>query len=74
MKVVKVVTISISMLVGNSRLSLVAALKGCSDAGGVSSVPRKYFIAESLLNLSLNIFGSRNLPVCFVEGAHLSPL
>ena len=60
------------MSVGNSCLSLV--LKDLYNAGSISSMPRKFFIAFTPPNLSLNVFGARNPPVCFVKGTHLSPL
>ena len=67
-------TVSISISVSISRLSLVLALKDHSNAGGVSSMPRKFSVTKIPLNLSLNIFGSKNLPVCFVKRSHLSQL
>ena len=66
--------LSISKSVGNSLLSLVAALKGLSNAGGVLSTPKKIFIVFIPSNLSLKAFCAKNSPVCFVKGSHLSPL
>ena len=48
-------------------LSLVAALKGCSNAGGVSSIPKKFFIAESPTNQSLNVLVQETLPFVFLK-------
>ena len=31
-----------------------------------------YQCLENFPNLSLNVFGARNLPLCFVKGSHLS--
>ena len=59
------------MSVGNSRQSLVAVLKDLSNTGGVLSMPRKFFIAFTPPDLSLNVFGARNSPVCFAKGSHL---
>ena len=61
------------MSVGNSRLSLVATLKDLSNAEGVSTVPRKFFIALNQPNLSLTVFVARNLPVCFVNSKTVAP-
>ena len=44
------------MSVGNSRLSLVAALRDLSGAGGVSSKFKTLFMP----NLSLNVFDAKN--------------
>ena len=66
--------VSISKSVGNSPLSFVAALKDLSNAGGVLSTPKKFLLCLPPLNLSLEAFGAKNSPVCFVEGTHLSPL
>ena len=65
---------SISKSVGNSRLSLVAALKDLSSAGGVLSMLKKFSIMFTGPNLSPKVFGAKSLSVCFVKGTHLSPL
>ena len=61
------------MSLGNLNVRLPAALKDCSSTGGASPIFRKFFIAESPPNYSLNVFGPKNSPVCFVKGTHLSP-
>ena len=66
--------LSTSISVGNSPLSLVAALKDLSDEGGVLSTPKKLFIVFTPPNLSLRVFRVKNSPVYFVKGTHLSPL
>ena len=66
--------LSISKSVGNSLLSLVAALKDLSNAGGVLSMPKNVFIVFTPPNLSLTVFATKSLSVCFVKGSHLSPL
>ena len=64
---------SISKSVGNAALTLVTALKDLSKVGGVVSMPKTFFIVFTPPNLSLNVFGAKNSPVCFVKGTHLSP-
>ena len=51
------------MSVGNSRLSLVAALKDFSYAGGVSYKFKTLLITFSPPNLFLGVFGAKNSPV-----------
>ena len=63
----------LSLSVDNSRVSLVAASKDLSNTGHVLSMPRKCFIAFTLPNLFLNVFGARNPPVCSVKEIHFSP-
>ena len=67
-------TVSISVSIGNSRVSLVGSLKDRSNAGGLLSTPRKCFIVWSPLTLSLNAFCARNSPVCLIKETHISPL
>ena len=55
--------LSISYSVGNSRLSLVAALKGFSNADGVSSKLKTLFIIFSPPNFSLNVFAVKHSAV-----------
>ena len=55
--------LSISISVGNSRLSLVAALKGLSNAEGVSSKLKTLFRIFNPPNFSLNVFAAKNSPV-----------
>lgn len=62
------------MSLGNSRVSLVTAVKDLSKAKGVSSMPRKFFVGFIRLSLFLNVFGARNSPVYFVKETHLLPL
>ena len=57
--------VSISMSVGNSNLSLVAALKDLSITGGASWMPWKFFIAYSQPSL-FNVFDIKNSQFCFV--------
>ena len=57
--------------VGNSPLSLVAALIDLSSEEGVVSIPKEFFVAFTPPNLSLKVVGAKNLPVCFVKGTHL---
>ena len=66
--------LSISKSVGNSRQSLVVALKDLSNKGGDLSAPQKIFIVFTLPNLSLKVFGAKNSPFSFVKGTDLSPL
>ena len=66
--------LSICKSVGNSALSLVAALINLFSEEGVVSIPKKFFIAFTPPNLSLNVFGRKKLSVCFVKGTHQSPL
>ena len=66
--------LSISISVGNSPLSLTAALKDHSKKGGVLSTSKKNFIVFTQPHLSLKVFDAKNLPVCFVKGTQLSPL
>ena len=63
--------LSICKSVGSSLLSLLAALKDLSNAGGVLSIPKNFFIVFTPPNLSLQDFGAKNSPACFVTG--LSP-
>ena len=58
--------LSISMSVGNSCLSLVAALKNLSNAGGVSCKLKILFMIFNPPNLPSNIFVAKNLPVCLL--------
>ena len=51
------ISMSVCLSVGNPSLSLVAALKDISNAGGV------YLISIPYSNLSLNVFGVKNWPV-----------
>ena len=60
--------------VGSSLLGLLAALVDLSSAGGVLSILKKFFIVFIPRNLSLRVFGAKNLPFCFVKGTHLSRL
>ena len=46
---------SLCLFICCSHLSAVAALKDCTNRGGVSSEPRKNLTAESPPNLSLNV-------------------
>ena len=64
-------TVSISPFVGNPRLSLVAALRVCSNGGDASSMSRKAFVAESPKNLSFYVAIVRNLPIWCFKGTHL---
>ena len=64
----------ISKSVGNSVLSLVAALNDLSSGGAVLSIPKKLFIVFTAPNLSLKVFCGKNSTVYFVKGTHLSPL
>ena len=64
----------ISKSVGNSVLSLVAALKDLSSGGAVLSIPKKLFIVFTAPNLSLKVFCGKSSTVYFVKGTHLSPL
>ena len=66
--------LSICKSVDNSPLSLVAALKNLSYAGGVLSMPKKFFISFTPPNLSLKVLAAKNSPVCFVKGNNRSPL
>ena len=61
------------MFVGNSHLSLVAALKDVSNTGAVPSMPKHVSFHKSP-NLSFDVFRARNSRACFVKGKHLSPL
>ena len=58
--------LSISISVGNSCLSLVAALKNLSNAGSISSKLKILFMIFNPLNLPSNIFVAKNLPVCLL--------
>ena len=55
--------LSISIFVGNSRLTLVAALKDMYNAEGVSSRFNTLFMIFNPPNFSLNIFADKNSPV-----------
>ena len=57
--------LSISISVGNSPLSLVAALKDLSNEGGVLSTPEKILIAFTPPNLYLTVFGAKKLACLF---------
>ena len=49
-------------------LRLVTAVKDCQNAGGVSSICRKTFIAKNPPNLSLHVFNEkRNLFMAIVK-------
>ena len=63
--------LSISKSVDNSLLNLLAALINLSSEGGVVLIPKKFYIVFTSPNLSLKVFGGKNLPVCFVKGTHL---
>ena len=52
--------LSISMSLGNSRLSLVVALRDVSNAGGVSSKFVTLFMTFNAPNLSFYVFGAKN--------------
>ena len=66
--------LSICKSVGNSPLSLVAALIDLFSEEGVVLIPKEFFIAFIPANLSLKVVGAKNLPICFVKVTHLSPL
>ena len=63
---------SISMAVGNSGLSLVAALKELSNAGGASSMVTNFQCIKSIVSIP-RVFGANNLCVHFVKEIHLLP-
>ena len=60
--------------VGNSVLSLLAALIDLSSEGGVVSIPKIFFIAFIPPKPSLKVFGVKKSLVCFAQGTHLLPL
>ena len=68
-------TTSISMFLSHLNLSLVAALKNCSKAGRVSSIPWKVSLQKVhrmylLMFLGLCFYS----PICFFKVTYLSPL
>ena len=50
--------LSISISFGNSQLSLIVALKNLSNAGGIWSMSKKFFITFTPSNLSFNVSGA----------------
>ena len=54
---------SVSTIVGNSRLCLVAPLKDLSNAKDVSSRIKTLFMKFHLPNSSLKVFAAKNAPV-----------
>ena len=55
--------LAISISVGNSRLSLVAALEDLFSAEGVSSRLKIFFMIFNPPNVSLNVFAAKKSPV-----------
>ena len=58
--------LSISISLGNSRISLVAALKDLSNAVVFSSKLKTLFMTFNPPNFSLNVFAAKNSPVCLL--------
>ena len=65
--------LSIIMPVGNSPLSLAAALRDLSNPGGVLSSPKNFSLCLIHQAYPLKVFAAKKSPVCFVKGTHLSP-
>ena len=59
---------------GGLLLSLLAALIDLSSKGGIVLITKNFSIVFIPPNLSLKVFGAKNLPVYFVKETHLSPL